>query len=194
MNAEHRRTMRARSMLLNATVARHPYLARKGFPQHFGFVAKGNRLVVPVLSERGAGEVGGVQIIEEDGTKHFPGGQLEGGAHRLGAGGGGIWYVLDYVSGLSVQAGLRLLGRTGDRVVVAFSSDNLPKVTGESGGRDRGWRSGGACASARRRGRGFPTGCLLTAGTPTTSIAGTGHRRSPIGWPRSFALRRGNLS
>ena len=126
---------RAKTVFDHASYATHPYLARKGFPEHRGFVIGGERLVVPVRGERGTGDVVGLQTILPDGTKRFgpPGCRVKGGGFRLGGGGEGTWYVEGYATALSVRAALRLLYRPQDAVVIAFSAGNLPQVAGRRG-------------------------------------------------------------
>ena len=126
---------RAQAALARAKYDTHPYLTRKGFPEHRGFVTERGYLLIPIRGDGGSGEVVGLQSIGADGGKRFgpKGCKAKGGGFRLGGGGEGIWYVEGYATALSVRSALRLLYRPKDTVVVAFSSGNLPQVAGRRG-------------------------------------------------------------
>ena len=119
---------RAQQMIQRAEFDVHPYLARKGFPQHKGLVL-GDKLLVPMRSfERYRELVYSVQTIDESGEKRFlVGGRTKGAVYRIGAG-LEVWLVEGYATALSVQAALQSLYRKAE-VWVCFSAGNLEFVS-----------------------------------------------------------------
>lgn len=112
----------------------HPYLARKGFPEHLGLIDTDGRLVVPMRDLRDYRRVNSVQWIDDTGTKLFlPGGAAKGSVLMLGAG-AECWLCEGYATGLSIRAALALLHRQA-RVVVCFSAGNLVHVAEQTLGR-----------------------------------------------------------
>ncbi len=125
-----------------ARVDRHPYLARKGFPEETGLVldhpsdhmperlaralpeGDGPFLIVP---GRIGKQVTTVQFITPEGAKkNILGGAMSGAAHRI-ATGAETWVCEGIATALSVRAALRLLGRSAT-VLSAFSASNVAKV------------------------------------------------------------------
>lgn len=127
----------ADQILRSAVLQKHPYLARKGFPEDTGLVATEGpypgALVVPVRDARAySRRVMSCQFILEDGTKKFlKGGQMEYGVFRLGAPqerAEHVWLCEGLATGKSLLAALLASYRRHSCVVVCFSAGNLPKV------------------------------------------------------------------
>lgn len=117
-------------LLREATVAKHPYLERKGFADYFGLVQDGD-LLIPMRDLTAYERVLGVQRIAGNGEKRFlPGSRTRGAIHRLGvepAQAARLWLCEGYATGLSIEAALkRLIGPHA--VVVCFSAHNLEVV------------------------------------------------------------------
>jgi putative DNA primase/helicase len=120
----------ANRLMRAATLATHPYLARKGFPQMKGLVVAG-KLLVSVRDALDYGHVTSVQEIDGAGEKRFlSGGRTRGCVHRLGPPPSQARKVVlceGYATGLSLDAALsRLPGP--HTVVVCFSATNLEIV------------------------------------------------------------------
>lgn len=116
----------AQALLREATLAPHPYLERKGFPEARGLVVerKGRRLLmVPMYLER---SLVGCQLIDEMGEKRFLRGQLTAGAVFTIGQGEPVWCE-GYATGLSVQAALKY-ARMRRSVAVCFSAGNLERI------------------------------------------------------------------
>ena len=117
---------RARAMLDEATLATHPYLARKGFPERKMFVLD-EALLVPMRPIEDYRSLAGVQRIQPDGSKRFlRGGRASGCVLHLGLG-REQWWCEGLSTGLSVLAALKLLCRRA-RVTVCFSASNLARA------------------------------------------------------------------
>ncbi len=115
---------RAHLMILQAEIAEHPYLTRKGFPRELGLTLDG-LLVVP-MREIGGG-VNSVQTIDADGRKKFLfGGKAKGSVFVIGNG-AEAFLCEGYATGLSINAALNSLYRRA-RVVVCFSAANVAYV------------------------------------------------------------------
>ena len=127
---------------------RHPYLARKGFPDEMGLVldqpadlmperlaralpdGEGPFLIVPGRIHK---TVTTVQFITPEGVKkNILGGQMGGAAHRI-ATGRDTWVCEGIATARSVRAALRLLGRSAT-VFSAFSASNVARVAKEHPG------------------------------------------------------------
>ena len=113
----------------------HPYLARKGFPNHQGLTTPSRLdetkqlLVIPIFD--GKGRIRSAQYINEDGDKKFhPGGEIKGNYHRIGHRAGGqqdVWLCEGYATGLSIWMALRQRSLTPE-VRCCFSSGNMLTV------------------------------------------------------------------
>lgn len=127
--------------------ARHPYLARKGFPDELGLVhdapwrhfpagwlgeamgkampeGEGPFLIVPGRVGR---KITTVQFITAAGEKkNILRGVMGGASHRIAVG-RETWVCEGIATALSVRAALRLLGRSAT-VLSAFSAANVAKV------------------------------------------------------------------
>lgn len=113
-----------------ATVQKHPYLTRKGFPEGMGLVHD-DFLIVPMRDARDYGALLTVQQISPTGEKRFlPGGRAGGACFRIGATPREARHVVlceGYATGLSIHAALsRLPGPSC--VIVCFSAMNLETV------------------------------------------------------------------
>jgi putative DNA primase/helicase len=128
---KHARAAKQAQELINkATMATHPYLKAKGFPDAKGLVI-GEELIVP-MRDINTQRVVGAQRIQVSGEKRFiPGTRAKGAVFVLGRG-RDPWLVEGYATGLSVQAALRF---SDVRVVVCFSAGNLAHVARITGGR-----------------------------------------------------------
>jgi len=114
----------ARRQLSQATLVKHPYLARKGFPEALGLVLD-DKLLIPMRDYK-SGEVISVQSIGED-KKFLFGGRAKGAVFTLGNKGGQRWLVEGYATGLSVKAALDAMYIQA-QVCVCFSASNLQYV------------------------------------------------------------------
>lgn len=119
---------KAADMIRRATVAPHPYLARKGFPSALGLVL-GESLLVPVRDVTAYQRVLSLQEISPTGEKRFlPGGRTRLGVLRIGQRDAERVVLCEgYATGLSLSAALARLGRT-HAVIVCFSARNLELV------------------------------------------------------------------
>lgn len=126
---ERRRRMEAQrkalTMIRQATMQSHPYLARKGFPKEEALVLNG--LLVIAMRDVDTYQLNSVQTIDESGAKKFlAGGKAKGSVFVLGN--RGESYLCEgYATALSVRAALQSLYRQA-RVVVCFSAANLAFV------------------------------------------------------------------
>lgn len=126
---------------------KHPYLARKGFPDQFGLVCDDARRFLPntrlgealsyalpdgkgpflIVPGRIGGKITTVQFISSDGVKkNILRGQMGGASHRISTG-REVWVCEGIATALSVKAGLQFLGRSVT-VLCAFSASNVAKV------------------------------------------------------------------
>lgn len=120
----------ASELVKRATVAKHPYLARKGFPEVMGLVVD-DFLIVPMRDAREYGQLLSVQQISPTGDKRFlTGGRAGGACFRIGATPREAKHIVlceGYATGLSLHAALaRLPGPSC--VMVCFSANNLETV------------------------------------------------------------------
>ena len=122
----------AQSMLKQAEVKPHDYLAKKGFPEHSGLVL-GTALLVPMRDCK-TNALTGAQSIQPWGEKKFlPGTRAKGSVFKIGKG-FESWLCEGYATGLSVVEALKVLHRPA-AVVVTFSAANLAHVAGLLGGK-----------------------------------------------------------
>lgn len=120
----------ASELVKRATVAKHPYLARKGFPEVMGLVVD-DFLIVPMRDAREYGQLLSVQQISPTGDKRFlTGGRAGGACFRIGATPREAKHIVlceGYATGLSLQAALaRLPGPSC--VMACFSANNLETI------------------------------------------------------------------
>lgn len=120
----------AERMIRKASMATHPYLDRKGFPNHLGLVHDG-KLLVPVRDVTEYSRVISVQLIDAAGEKKFlPGGRTRCGVYRIGASPALARRVVlceGYATGLSLHAALQRLPGPPS-IIVCFSAGNLEVV------------------------------------------------------------------
>ena len=110
-------------IMKTAVVGKHPYLAKKGFPDEKGYVYNG-LLVIPM---RVAGNLVGCQLIDESGSKRFLSGQITKGASAVFDNKGVDIVVEGYATALSVRRAMKLL-RKRYKIHVAFSANNIPVI------------------------------------------------------------------
>lgn len=112
---------------------KHPYLARKGFPDELGLIDFDGRLVIPMRNIHHYRQIQSVQFIDSSGQKKFlPGGAAKNAVFFIGSG-SESWLCEGYATGLSVHAALKMLCRSS-RVVVCFSAANIRSVAAELAG------------------------------------------------------------
>lgn len=110
---------KARELVQAATLSKHPYLERKGFPDALGLVVD-SMLIVPMYVGR---DLVGAQRIWPDGEKKFlPGQRSKGATYTIGRG-APVWCE-GYATGMSVHRALTL-ARLPRSVVVCFSANNM---------------------------------------------------------------------
>jgi phage/plasmid primase-like uncharacterized protein len=118
---------RANAILGQCELARHPYLAAKGFSDELVNVWKRGAANVLVIPMRVAGRIVGCQLIAPTGDKKFLFGQRSNGAEFV-IGQRGMHVLCEgYATGLSVQQALRNL-KAPYVLHVTFSAGNMKKV------------------------------------------------------------------
>jgi len=127
--AQRRASDIAFELIASATVATHPYLAAKGFPDLAGLISSDGQLLVPVRAVEDYEQVLTVQKIAPDGTKRFLGGsRAKGGVHLLGSPKSGHTMLCEgYATGLTLHLAAKSLWPF-HCVVIAFSAGNLVTV------------------------------------------------------------------
>ncbi len=120
----------ASKIIRTSSVATHPYLARKGFPDVMGLVHDGF-LVIPMRDALDYERVVSAQMISPTGDKRFlTGGRAGGTCYRIGAyprEARSVVLCEGYATGLSIHYALsRLPGPSC--VIVCFSALNLEEV------------------------------------------------------------------
>lgn len=141
-----RAAQQATSLLGQARMSTHPYLATKGFRDEVVpiigaqavrdigssyLVAGSSAIIVPA---RRAGAVTSLQLIWEDGTKKFLfGGEVGGSSHRI-ATGVYTWLCEGFATGLSLRAALRGL-KIQATILCCFSASNIAAVARQVRGR-----------------------------------------------------------
>ena len=108
---------------------RHPYLARKGFPDELGNVWErdGDRLlVVPMRIE---GRLVGCQLITQEGQKKFLSGQKTKRASFVLDAKGVPIFVEGYATALSVRAAMKAI-KVRYTIHTCFSAGNIKQVAG----------------------------------------------------------------
>lgn len=126
--------------------AKHPYFARKGFPDELGLVISaaevkaigGDYLVAGetaiVMPARIGQRVSSAQLIWENGTKKFIfGGETGGASHRVAAG-QDTWLCEGYATGLSLRLALKAISRQAT-ILCCFSASNVLAVSRSIEGR-----------------------------------------------------------
>lgn len=119
-----RAAQEALRQISEATLDKHPYLARKGFPEALGLVLD-KKLLVPMRDYK-SGQVISLQSIGLD-KKFLFGGRAKGAIFTIGNKGGQRWLVEGYATGLSVKAALDALYIQA-QVCICFSASNLQYV------------------------------------------------------------------
>lgn len=101
----------------------HPYLRRKKVRSHGTRIAQDGRLMVPIYDQKF--HLSSLQYIDGEGGKlYHAGGKVSGCYLTIGMPSDSIYVVEGFATGATVRE------VTGDMVVVAFSANNLPAVTG----------------------------------------------------------------
>jgi putative DNA primase/helicase len=125
---------KAGQMISSAKMGKHPYLAKKGWPEKDGLVLDG-QLLIPMRQFDGT--LSSVQMISPEGEKKFlPGGKAKRAVfvlnrHKLPS---VRWLVEGFATGLSVLEAVQAMYRQ-DEVWVCFSAGNLADVSGLIPGR-----------------------------------------------------------
>lgn len=117
-------------LIHQAVMDRHPYLARKGFPDRLGLVLE-DRLLVPMRDVSDYRRVISVQKIAANGAKRFlSASRTRGTVFRIGVDPDRARRVVlceGYATGLSIEAALQRLPGP-HAVIVCFSAMNLEVV------------------------------------------------------------------
>jgi phage/plasmid primase-like uncharacterized protein len=114
---------KARWIMGQARLAQHPYFARKGLSGHLAHTWEG----MAIIPMRKNGQIVGLQMIADDGTKKFLKGQASSGASFV-IGSGGLQVVCEgYATGLSAHTVLTNL-KTRCTVHVCFSAHNMQQI------------------------------------------------------------------
>lgn len=118
----------AEDMLKRATLAEHPYLSAKGFPDERGLVLDGE-LLIPMREFALYRQLNSLQRIAADGTKLFlPGGKAKGSVFFIGPRPAHEkWFCEGFADGLTLKLALAKLYRQA-LVIVCFSAGNLEYV------------------------------------------------------------------
>lgn len=122
-NRQAKAKEKAKYMLDNSKLSKHPYLASKGFEDEKGYVYNG-LLLVPM---RVSGELVGCQVIDPDGNKRFLSGQITKNAEAIFDGKGRHIICEGYATALSVRRVMRHLKKRYT-IHVAFSAGNMIQV------------------------------------------------------------------
>ena len=119
----------AAQMIKDARPRRHPYLARKGFPNKQKLVIN-DLLIIPIYTA--GGKLVSAQTIRADGEKHFlKGGKITNNFHLLGPLRAKCVLVEGLATGLSILAALKILRPGNGSVKVCFSAANIAAVARE---------------------------------------------------------------
>lgn len=115
---------RAQAVLSECELATHPYLERKGFPDHVVNVWNGETAVIPM---RRGHQIVGCQMIDADGGKKFLYGQRSGDAEFVFGQKGTHILCEGYATALSAQVVLRNL-KVPYTIHVTFSAGNMKRI------------------------------------------------------------------
>lgn len=118
---------KAQWILAQCQIAKHPYLAAKGFPEDQGYVWKSDDGLVLVIPMRVGHQLVGCQLIREDGSKKFLFGQRTSGAEYVMDAKGPHILVEGYATALSVKQAMLALKRKFT-LHVCFSAGNMKKI------------------------------------------------------------------
>ena len=118
---------KAKLILSKCRTAKHPYLESKGFADEVANVYKTEDGIVAVIPMRIRGDLVGLQMISEDGTKKFLYGQKSGGAQFIFDNSGQHIFCEGYATGLSVRHAMKALKKPYT-IHVCFSATNMVKV------------------------------------------------------------------
>ena len=129
IEAARRAAQRAGWIMHQTESTKHPYLARKGFPDEMANVwdDDGEKLlVVPMRMEN---RLVGAQLITEEGKKKFLTGQKTKGASFVLDAKGVPVFVEGYATALSVRAAMKAM-KIRYTIHVCFSAGNIKQVAG----------------------------------------------------------------
>lgn len=118
---------RARWILSQCSLERHPYLESKGFKDERANVWKRDGAQLLVIPMRVGRDIVGVQMIDEAGSKKFLFGQRTSGAAFVLDNKGGAVLCEGYATALSIRAALTALKRRYT-LFVCFSAHNLSVI------------------------------------------------------------------
>lgn len=119
----------AERRLADTELAKHPYLAAKGFPDELALVDAKGFLLVPMRPFQSYEQIAGVQQISADGTKLFTTGMsARGAAFVIGNDKSETWLCEGFATGLTLRAALRTIYRPA-RVICCFSAANMVFVS-----------------------------------------------------------------
>lgn len=128
VSRQHAAAVKAKAMLEQAELNRHPYLAKKGFPKEMALVLDG-QLLVPMRDVVDYQIVNGLQRINADSEKLFlTGSKAAGSVFRIGnERAKERWLCEGYATALSLRAALNDLRRSA-QAIVCFSAGNILHV------------------------------------------------------------------
>lgn len=118
---------RAGWIMHQTELKKHPYLAKKGFPDEMGAVwdsEEGSKLVIPMRRES---KIVGCQLISEEGDKKFLYGQATKGASFVMDAKGIAIFCEGFATGLSIQAVMRA-NKMRYCIYVCFSAGNMKTI------------------------------------------------------------------
>lgn len=118
---------KARLILSECQIAKHPYLEKKGFPDEQGYVWRTDKGLILVIPMRIGRNLVGCQMIDEAGEKKFLYGQRTGMAQHIFDAKGPDILCEGFATALSVKAALKALKRPYT-LHVCFSAGNMVKV------------------------------------------------------------------
>jgi putative DNA primase/helicase len=119
--------LKAKSILAACRTQKHAYIESKGFADEVVNVYKTEDGPVAVIPMRIGGELVGLQLISEDGTKKFIYGQRSGGAQFVFDNHGQHIFCEGYATALSVRHAMKAL-KKAYTIHVCFSAINMVKV------------------------------------------------------------------
>lgn len=147
--------LKARQILSECQVAKHPYLAKKGFPDEQGNVWRNEKGLILVVPMRVGNRLVGCQMIDEQGDKKFLYGQRTSMAEFIFDGKGPHIVCEGLATAMSIRLALKAIKRpytlhvcfsAGNMVKIAASlpggycvADNDASQTGEQSAKKIGW-------------------------------------------------------
>ena len=124
---QEKASARAGWIMHQTELKKHPYLAKKGFPDEVMAVwdsEDGSKLVIPMRRE---GKIVGCQLISEEGDKKFLYGQATKGASFVMDAKGVPIFCEGFATGLSIQAVMRA-NKMRYCIYVCFSAGNMKTI------------------------------------------------------------------